>query len=173
MPSIRAVLEARRKAAAVHLEELGAELERVQQAVADAEEVLRQRVIGLEQFLEALAEADAPAAASDGKPSGKPVRPAGPRMPVPHRRDVTGVEVLAMDYQTVMAAALDAGSDGLGARQTAVVLGWDSAVASRVEGARARLKRLVERGWLIEEKPGRFTLPAAQEAGAGRRGAGS
>ncbi|WP_372352342.1 hypothetical protein [Streptomyces sp. KL116D] len=136
MPSIRAVLEARQKAAAVHLEELGAELERVRQAVADAAEVLRQRVIGLEQFLEALAEVDTPAAAGDGKSSGKPVRPAGPRMAVPHRRDVPGVEVLAVDYQAVMAAALDAGSDGLGARQTAVVLGWDSAVASRVEGAR-------------------------------------
>ncbi|MGW2346931.1 hypothetical protein [Streptomyces sp. NPDC001661] len=173
MPSIRAVLEARRKAAAAHLEERVAELERVQQAVADAEEVLRRRVIGLEQFLEALAAVDAPVVASDGRSSGKAVRPAGPRMAVPHRRDVPGVEVLAVDYQAVMAAVLDAGSDGIGARQTAVVLGWDSAVASRVEGARARLKRLVERGWLVEEKPGRFTLPAAQEAGAGRRGAGS
>lgn len=173
MPSIRAVLEARRRAAAVQLEELGAELERVQQAVADAEEVLRRRVIGLEQFLEALAETETPAVTGEGQPSGKPVRPAGPRKAVPHRKDVADVEVLAVDYQVVMAAALDAGNDGLGARQTAVVLGWDSAVASRVEGARARLKRLVERGWLVEEKPGRFTLPAVQEAGAGRQGGGS
>ncbi|MFF2205217.1 hypothetical protein [Streptomyces sp. NPDC058145] len=36
------------------------------------------------------------------------------------------------------------------------------ASASRVEGARARLKRPVERGWLVEEKPGRFTLPTQQ-----------
>ena len=173
MPSIRAVLEARQKAAAVQLEELGAELERVQQVVADAEEVLWRWVIGLEQFLEALAEADAPAVASDGESSGKPVRSAGPCKAVPHRKDVAGAEVLAVDYQRVMAAALDAGNDGLGARQTAVVLGWDSACASRVEGARARLKRLVERGWLVEEKAGRFTLSASQEAGAGRRGGGS
>ncbi|BFO15285.1 hypothetical protein SHKM778_16730 [Streptomyces sp. KM77-8] len=57
--------------------------------------------------------------------------------------------------------------DGLGARRAAVVLGWDSASASRVEGARARLKRLVERGWLVEAKPGRYGLvpedPARRE----------
>ncbi|MFE1246563.1 hypothetical protein [Streptomyces sp. NPDC058766] len=41
-----------------------------------------------------------------------------------------------------------------------MVLGWDSASASRVEGARARLKWLVERGRLVEHEPGRFTPPA-------------
>jgi hypothetical protein len=49
MPSMRAVLEARQKAAAVHVKELKAELERVRAALADAEGVLRRRVIGLEQ----------------------------------------------------------------------------------------------------------------------------
>lgn len=44
------------------------------------------------------------------------------------------------------------------------MLGWDSGSASRVEGARARLERLVERDWLVEAKPGRFTLPASQPA---------
>ncbi|MFI8308943.1 hypothetical protein ACIF80_37250 [Streptomyces sp. NPDC085927] len=113
---MRAVLETRHKAAAVRVEELEAELERVRAALVDAEEVLRCRVIGLAQYLEA-------------------------------------------------------GADGLGARRAAVVLGWDSALASRVEGARARLKRLVERGWLVEEKPGRFTLPAPEQSpGAGRPG---
>jgi hypothetical protein len=80
-----------------------------------------------------------------------------------------------VDYQALMAAALEAGGEGLGARRAAVVLGWDSASASRVEGARARLKRLVERGWLVEEKPGRFMLPVPEQdaAGAGRPGGGS
>lgn len=45
---MRAVLEARRKAAAVRAEELEAELVRVQRDLAEAEEVLRRRVIGLE-----------------------------------------------------------------------------------------------------------------------------
>ncbi|MFG3012242.1 hypothetical protein ACGFZB_17635 [Streptomyces cinerochromogenes] len=189
---MRAVLEARQKAAAVRVEDLEAELERVRAALADAEEVLRRRVIGLEQYLEALAEEEAPAVVVGGVSQRKPV---GPRRAVPHRQDVTDTEVLSVDYQALMAAAVEAGTDGLGARRAAVVLGWNSASASRVEGARARLpspswhkrsserrsgsttpsKRLVERGWLVEEKPGRFTLPAPEQdtAGAGRPGGSS
>ncbi|MGW1283323.1 hypothetical protein ACWD4N_06315 [Streptomyces sp. NPDC002586] len=169
---MRAVLEARQKAAAVRVEDLEAELERVRAALAEAEEVLRRRVIGLEQYLEALAEEDAPAVVADGVSQRKPV---GPRRAVPHRQDAAGTEVLSVDYQALMAAALEAGADGLGARRAAVVLGWDSASASRVEGARARLKRLVERGGLVEEKPGSFTLPTPEQdaAGAGRPGGGS
>lgn len=172
MPSMRAVLETRRKAAAVRAEELEAELERVRAALADAEEVHRRRVIGLEQYLEALAEADTPAEVIGGATQRKPV---GPRRAVPHRQNATGAEELSPDYQALMAAAVEGGRDGLGARRAAVVLGWDSASASRVEGARARLKRLVVRGWLVEEKPGRFMLPAAEQeaAGAGRPGGGS
>ncbi|MEU3664746.1 hypothetical protein AB0E77_34230, partial [Streptomyces sp. NPDC032940] len=104
-------------------------------------------------------------------------KPVGPRRAVPHRRHAAEVEELSPDYQALMAAAVDAGGDGLGARRAAVVLGWDSASASRVEGARARLKRLVERGWLVEQKPGRFTLPPEvsehDAAGGGRPGGGS
>ncbi|MEV5432569.1 hypothetical protein [Streptomyces sp. NPDC052701] len=40
---------------------LEAELERVRAALAEAEEVHRRRVIGLEQYLEELAEEEAPA----------------------------------------------------------------------------------------------------------------
>jgi hypothetical protein len=50
---MRAVLAARQKAAAVRVEELEAELEQLRAALAEAEEVLRHRVIGLEQYLEA------------------------------------------------------------------------------------------------------------------------
>ncbi|MEU1409812.1 hypothetical protein ABZ471_47845 [Streptomyces sp. NPDC005728] len=156
---MRAVLEARRKAAAVRVEELEAELERVRMDLTDAEEVLRRRLIGLEQYLEALAEEEAPVVVAVESSQRKPV---GPRRAVPHRENADGVEDLSVDYQALMAAALEAGDDGLGARRAAVVLGWDSASASRVEGARARLKRLVERGWLVEEKPGRFMLPALE-----------
>jgi len=173
MPSMRAVLEARQKAAAVRVEDLEAELARVRADLADAQEVLRRRVIGLEQYLEALAEDEEPAVAAVWASRRKPV---GPRRAVPHRQNAAGVEDLSVDYQALMAAALDAGADGLGARRAAVVLGWDSASVSRVEGARARLKRLVERGWLVEEKPGGFMLPAPEQvpaAGGGRPGGGS
>lgn len=173
MPAMRAVLETRRKAAAERVKELEAELVRVRADLADAEEVLRRRVIGLEQYLEALAEDEAPAVVAVAASSGR--KRVGPRRAVPHRENAVGVEDLSVDYQALMAAALDAGTEGLGARRAAVVLGWNSASVSRVEGARARLKRLVERGWLVEEKPGRFTLSALGQKAAegGRPGGGS
>jgi hypothetical protein len=58
MPSMRGVLKGREKAAVVRVEELRDELERVRAAPTDAEEVLERRAIGLEQYLEALAERD-------------------------------------------------------------------------------------------------------------------
>jgi hypothetical protein len=123
----------------------------------------------VEQYLEALAEEEAPVVAAVSQR-----KPVGPRQAVPHRDDAAGADVLSVDYQALMAGAAAAGGDGLGAQRAAAVLGWDSASASRVEGARARLKRLVERGWLVEEKPGRFMLPPEQDAaGAERPGGGS
>jgi hypothetical protein len=126
-------------------------------------------VIGLEQYLEALAEDEAPAVMAVGS---SPRRPVGPRRAVPHRENAAGVEDLSVDCQALMAAALDAGEDGLGAGRAAVVPGWHSASASRIEGARARLKRLVEPGWLVEDGRGRFT-PSALEQDAGRPAGGS
>ncbi|GAA2280758.1 hypothetical protein GCM10010145_61210 [Streptomyces ruber] len=168
---MRAVLEMRQKAAAAQVKQLETELERVRSARSDAEEVHRRRVIGLEQYLEALAEENAPADAAGEVSRRKAV---GPRRAVPHRRQASEVAELSPDYQALMAAAADAGGGGLGARRAAVVLGWDSASASRVEGARARLKRLVERGWLVEARPGRFMPPAPEQApDPGRPGGGS
>lgn len=164
MPSMRAVLEQREKAALMQVEELRAEFERVRAALAGAEELLNRRVIGLEQYLEALAEQDAPAVGKTPVPTAvhaplqEPVPVAGPRRMVARREDGVPVEVLGPDYRRIMTVLDEADGDGLTARQTAVALGWDSSVASRVEGARGRLKRLVERGWLVEGGPGRFTV---------------
>jgi hypothetical protein len=72
MPSMRAVLQARQKAAAAQVKDLEAELDRVRAALAEAEEGHRRRVIGLEQYLEALAEENASAA-----------RPGPPAIPEP------------------------------------------------------------------------------------------
>lgn len=148
MPSMRAVLESREKAALVRVE------------------VLSHRVIGLEQYLEALAEQDesAPGAVAVGAPVEEPA--AGPRRAVARKDGGVSVEVLGPDYRRIMTVFKDTGGGGLTAKQVAVKLGWDPAVAARVEGARGRMKRLVERGWLVEEKPGRFTLPAPCPAAA-------
>ncbi|MFF8017857.1 hypothetical protein [Streptomyces sp. NPDC007929] len=61
-------------------------------------------------------------------------KPVGPRRAVPHQQNAAGVEDLSMDHHALMAAALDAGADGPGARRAAVVLGWDRMSVSRVEG---------------------------------------
>jgi hypothetical protein len=168
MPSMRAVLENREKSALVRVEELRAEFERVRTALAEAEEVLNHRVIGLEQYLEALAEQDASADVESGGAAGVRVEEpvvAGLRRTVARKEDGVPVDVLGADYRRIMTVLGEAG-DSLTARQTAVALGWDSSVPSRVEGARGKLKRLVERGWLVEERPGRFTLPAPGSAAA-------
>lgn len=124
---MRAVLEARRKATAVRVEELEAELAGLQTDLVSAEEVLRRRVIGLEQYLEALAKEEAPAVVAAG---ASPWKPVGPRRAVPLRENGADVEDLSLDYQALMAAALDAGADGPETRRAAVVLGWDSASVS-------------------------------------------
>jgi hypothetical protein len=172
MPSMRAVLESREKAALTRVEELRAEFERVRAALAEAEEVLHHRVIGLEQYLEALAEldvsapVDAPGAGAVEAPVKEPASAAGPRRVVACKEEGVSVDVLGSDYRRIMVAFQDTGGDGLSAKHVAEKLGWDPAVATRVEGARGRMKRLVERGWLVEDKPGWFTLPAPRCAAA-------
>lgn len=165
MPSMRAVLEGREKAALVRVEELRAELERMTEALAVAEEELRRRAIGLEQYLEALAEQEGAFAVAVPGGSAVVEEPAPgpgrePRRVVTRKESGVSVETLGLDYQRIVAAVDSSGGMGLTARQVAAHLGWDTALASRVEGARGRLKRLVERGWLREEAPGLFTLPS-------------
>lgn len=79
--------------------------------------------------------------------------------------------MLSVSHQVLLATVLDAGADGLGAQRAAVVLNWDSASASRVEKARAPLKRLVERGRLLwgQVRP----LRTARITAGRRRGSGS
>ncbi|MEU9063393.1 hypothetical protein AB0D13_32140 [Streptomyces sp. NPDC048430] len=188
MPSMRAVMESRERAALARVEELRAEFERVRAALADAEEVLNRRVIGLEEYLETLTQLEGPEPAEPAEASGpsepEPVREpvvddaaapstARARRMVARRKDGVEVDVLGPDYRRIMAVFEKAGGDGLSARQVAVGLGWDVSVPARVEGARGRLKRLVERGWLAESRPGIFTLPervSAVAAGGGWRG---
>ncbi|MFF5977012.1 hypothetical protein ACFY7C_36510 [Streptomyces sp. NPDC012769] len=73
--------------------------------------------------------------------------------------------VLAPDYQRLVGmleaeaeaeAETEAGGSGLWARELAARLGLET-VSAKVEGVRSKVKRLVERGWLAEERPGVFT----------------
>jgi hypothetical protein len=75
-------------------------------------------------------------------------------------------DVLPQDYRDLLEVAEDAGRP-LRAGQIAAAAGL-STDRGKVETLRAKLKRLVERGWLAEEAgPGLFALPAGNGNRAG------
>ncbi|WP_331744261.1 hypothetical protein OG762_49560 (plasmid) [Streptomyces sp. NBC_01136] len=107
--------------------------------------------------------ADAVVTAGPG-PSSAVVAPASPIgvLTVPPWRPGIAVSVLPRAYQDIVEVLVDAGQP-LRAAQVAAAAGL-STDKSKVEGLRSKLKRLVERGWLFEDGPGRFT-PAGREGG--------
>lgn len=82
---------------------------------------------------------------------------------VPPWRRGPAVAVLPKAYRDLVEVLVDAGHP-LRAVQVAAAVGL-SIDKSKVEGLRAKLKRLVDRGWLTEAGPGRFTA-ADREAAA-------
>ncbi|MGW3044678.1 hypothetical protein ACWC9T_32625 [Kitasatospora sp. NPDC001159] len=137
MPSVLGVLERRERVALARAEELRAELEGLQAAVAEADE--EAVVVG--------APVDLPAAGA-----------AGPRVEVPLWRDGVGIEVLPPECARIVALVQEdaaGGGDGARARAMREHLGW-SASDAREQAARFRAKRLVERGWLTDGRPGLF-----------------
>jgi hypothetical protein len=83
---------------------------------------------------------------------------------VPPWRAGLEVSMLPQDYRDLLEVAEDAGRP-LRAVQIAAAAGLSTDKA-KVETLRAKLKRLVERGWLAEEA-GLFALPARTGNGAG------
>ncbi|WP_371648759.1 MULTISPECIES: hypothetical protein [unclassified Streptomyces] len=65
------------------------------------------------------------------------------------------MEAVAPDYQRLVGVP-EAGGAGLRARELTGRLSLEVAPTT-VEGVRSKVKRLVERGWLAEERPGVFT----------------
>ncbi|MFD8708816.1 hypothetical protein ACFV1W_40620 [Kitasatospora sp. NPDC059648] len=162
MPSVLGVLERRERVALARAEELRAELERVQAAVAEADEAARRAVIAREETVAALAEVADEAAVPGASAGGPVVEPvagvAGPRVEVPLWREGLGVEMLPPECARVVALVeRDAagGGDGVRARAMREDLGWPASDAKE-QAARFRAKRLVERGWLTEVRPGLF-----------------
>ncbi|MFD5429662.1 hypothetical protein [Streptomyces sp. NPDC127084] len=87
---------------------------------------------------------------------------------VPVWRPALTADVLAVDYQRILALLVEprAGGDGvMTCQEVAVGLGLAS-VLSCVEGVRSKMKRLVDRGWAAELAPGRFTLADGPAAGS-------
>ncbi|MET7765733.1 hypothetical protein ABZS71_28325 [Streptomyces sp. NPDC005393] len=157
MASVMGLLEAREAAARVRVEELRGEAERVLAELAEAEAVLERRAVALAELTEALA---APEPEAEQSPQPVPV-PVVVKVPVagsvvPVWREGLTVDVLAPDYQRLVGVLeADVGGAGLRAGELAGRLGLD-VVPAKVEGVRSKAKRLVERGWLAEERPGVF-----------------
>ncbi|MEU1276391.1 hypothetical protein [Streptomyces sp. NPDC005799] len=77
-------------------------------------------------------------------------------MVVPPWREGLLAEVLPDVYRDIVEIVADAPGP-LQAKQIVPQIGLEATTA-KIEGTRAKLKRLVERGWLAEGTPGRFTL---------------
>ncbi|MFF4748000.1 hypothetical protein [Streptomyces sp. NPDC001268] len=72
--------------------------------------------------------------------------------------------VLPADYQRIMSVLESAaGQEGMRCQQLAAALGLP-VVPAKVEGLRSKAKRLVERGWALQPRPGVFT-PLGTTAG--------
>jgi hypothetical protein len=149
------------------------EIESLNERLAVAEERLARLEIARETVAEILGEADAvhveagSAAALvivEGAGSvsleSRPAAPIGV-LTVPPWRPGVEVTLLPRAYQDIVEVLADAGHP-MRAGEVAAAAGL-STDKSKVEGLRSKLKRLVERGWLAEDGPGRFTA-------AGREG---
>ncbi|MGW1801817.1 hypothetical protein ACWCQN_39375 [Streptomyces sp. NPDC001984] len=169
--------ELHRREAAVRDEAAGLrrEIDALNERLAEAEECLARLEITRETVAEILGEADAdcveagsatvPARAEDtGTVSVESAPASWIGVPtVPPWRPGIAVAVLPKAYQVLV----DAGHP-LRAGQVAAAAGL-STDKSKVEGLRAKLKRLVDRGWLTEDGPGRFTTAGPQDGAESSR----
>ncbi|GAA2279043.1 MULTISPECIES: hypothetical protein [Kitasatospora] len=175
MASVVGLLEERELAARQRVESLREEADRIQAELADAETDWERWVIARERVDQVLSAPRGPdiSAVPEDKPSVRagraPVRAAVAGSVVPVRRDGLDVTALAPDYQRIVNLLADrrrSGSDGaIGCQEIAAALGLD-VVPAKVEGVRSKAKRLVERGWLAEDVPGRFSIADGPAGGS-------
>jgi hypothetical protein len=126
------------------------------------EDRLSRLVITRETVEEILGEAASPVAVPVGE--GEAVEPVdaqpsvGGVVTVPSWRPGMSVRVLPAAYRDAVEIMADAGG-AMRAGQILAAMGMADEAAKR-EGLRAKLKRLVERGWAAEDGPGLFTVSA-------------
>ncbi|WP_369362133.1 hypothetical protein AB5L52_00055 [Streptomyces sp. CG4] len=156
MPSVLGLLEAREKKVREEVARLREEAERVEAALGEAERALQRLADARVTVTEVLAEP--PVAVAE------PVVSAVAGSVVPRRVEGMTATVLPPDYQRIMSVLeSDAAREGMRCQQLAVALGLQ-AVPAKVEGLRSKAKRLVERGWALQVRPGVFT-PLGASAG--------
>ncbi|MFE3325839.1 hypothetical protein [Streptomyces sp. NPDC059176] len=165
-------LDRRDAAARVEIAELRDLIAELSRRLAEREDVLSRLQITRETMTEILsggetvsvagAEADVDEAETEEHrlPAGSPV---GVRL-VPHWTPGLAVGVLPGSYRDIVEVLQDA-VHPMRAHHLCAALGL-STDKSKVEGFRSKLKRLVERGWLMEEEPGLF-MPRQALAAAG------
>jgi uncharacterized coiled-coil protein SlyX len=174
MGSLLEELERREAAARAEAEELRGRIAELTERLAGVEERLARLVVTRETVEEVLGAAlEVPPASPAGQPPSAAAGAGAGRSPVigvvtvPPWRAGLEVSVLPRDYRDLLEVAEDAGRP-VRAAQIAAAAGL-STQRGKVESLRGKLKRLVERGWLAEERPGLFALPAR---GGGRAGEG-
>ncbi|MFB7335699.1 hypothetical protein ACFC00_29300 [Streptomyces adustus] len=148
MPSVIGLLEAREKE--IREKEIREEVARLRDALDEAERALRRLVDARVTVTEVLTgEPDvAPESVRQGAVVGSTV---------PHRSEGMTASVLAVDYQHIVGLLeSDVGGEGMRCQQLAAALGLQ-VVPAKVEGVRSKAKRLAERGWIRQVRPGVFT----------------
>ncbi|MFC8246275.1 hypothetical protein [Streptomyces chartreusis] len=162
MVSLPEELQAREAAARQRMEELQAEAAelavRLERARADLSrwEITRETVVQVLAELSA-AEAVPEVVARDASdPKDAPAPHGIGVMAVPPWREGLVAGVLPDVYRDIVEIVADAPGP-LQAKQIVPRIRLEATTA-KIEGTRGKLKRLVERGWLDEDTPGRFTL---------------
>jgi Transcriptional regulator, AbiEi antitoxin len=163
MGSLIDELQRREAAVRAEAEDLRGQITLLTERLAGVENRLSRLVITRETVDEVLSAAGPQASSAlmaDGTaPSRSGRLPAAGVLAVPPWRSGVEASVLPQAYRDLLEVAEDAGRP-LRAAQIAAAAGLSTDKA-KVEGLRAKLKRLVERGWLAEEAgPGLFALPA-------------
>ncbi|MEU9247902.1 hypothetical protein [Streptomyces sp. NPDC048385] len=161
MASVLGMLEERETAARVRVEGLREEVARLAGVLEAAEIELDRRVIAREELVEALAASAAETTAVTGAEAETVSSPAPvPGSIVPPWREGLPVTVLAPDYQRILGVFDErqpAGQGPLKAREITARLGLET-TSAKVEGVRSKARRLAERGWLLLETSGAFSV---------------
>ncbi|MGW2818900.1 hypothetical protein [Streptomyces sp. NPDC001415] len=160
MVSLSEELEAREAAARRRVEELQAEAAELALRLEKAREDLSRLVITRETVTKVLAELSAAKTDAELDVPVEPEQESEPHgvgaMMVPPWREGLVTTMLPDVYRDIMEVIADAPGP-LQAKQIVPRIGLP-ATTGKIEGTRVKLKRLVERGWLEEDVPGRFGL---------------
>lgn len=165
MPSVVGLLEQHELAARRRVDGLREEADRIQVELAAAELEWQEWAIARRRVDTVLtpddgttAEAEVTPDLRDAQVQSVPGDAAKPKSQVPVWRQGLAWSALSVDYQRILTALADRArlrQAPLTCQEMAAVFGMDV-----VEALRSKAKRLVARGWLAEQQPGRFTLAA-------------